>query len=77
MASVVSWGVRLGGSDEMLIAIAPNATENDYERLVAVLEGAKIGVASYRAAVPVDGRSLRGTAIASADAMVTTVGDEA
>ena len=77
VAAVISWGVRLGGNNAMLVAVAPKATETDYARLVSVLEAAQIGVVSYRTATPVDGRALRGMAIASNDAVEATAGDEA
>jgi hypothetical protein len=76
MAAVVSWATRLGGN-QMLVAVAPKATETDYRRLVAVLEAAKIGVSAHRAATVMDGRALRATAIASRDAAAEMAGAEA
>jgi hypothetical protein len=75
LAALVSWTVRLGGN-AMLVAIAPKASEGDYGRLVSVLEEAGIGVASYRAATPSDGRSLRSLAIGSRNAVLAGPGDE-
>lgn len=76
LTAVVSWTARLGGT-AMLVAIAPKATEVDYNRLLTVLEAKGVGVGSYRTATVADGRALRTTALASSDAVGAVAGDQA
>ncbi len=78
LAAVVSWAARLGGGTAMLVAVAPQATELDYSRLLTVLESQGVGVGSYRTAKVSDSGELRALAIASNQAVeVAAGGDEA
>lgn len=76
-AAVVSWAMRLGSANEMLVAVAANATEVDYVRLLTVLEQAGVEVGSHRAGPVSDARQLRAGAVAAREALAVGIGDEA
>lgn len=77
LAAVISWATRLGGATAMLVSVAPQATELDYNRLVSVLESQGVGVSSYRTAKVCDGDRLRAAAIASNQAVDAVSGGDA
>jgi hypothetical protein len=77
LAATVSWAARLGSRTQMLLAVAPNASEEDFRRLSRELESAHIKIDSYRTASVLDGRRLRATSKGSTKAVSMTVGKEA
>jgi hypothetical protein len=63
----VAWAARIG-SEEMLIAISPEAGEPEINALHSALEAVDIDVSRYRAMAVTDGEAMRRNAIAGKEA---------